>query len=397
MPRRALVRGLDPLPRAVQRYLGRRRDVIVETGRDEEAGKDLLIPALMGLSGSGTAVRGLILAQSSENVDRIAGALSDLSELGAAGVSVQALTAERATKGEAEAISREPDILIGTATRVIDHLRRDNLSLRELEVVVVDEPPDEKAEGFNADIEYICSKIDSRPVYAVYTPSFHERLGKMSSLLRIPVYLPRSKWEAPTPKRRNASGRLEMADEQVFDKAALREHLDEIVRRIHDEEDPEVLNEYRRFFRRQVSIFSRGYVSAFLLKESLEGGLRPAGEPRSKSRRGEGKREGRRRERKERTERSTPKGGNGPGADIGEAKTLFISVGKNRKVFPKDILGLFANVDGVGREHVGDIKILDNYSFAEVSADKAQALIDSLDGIDYRGRKLTVNFARKKD
>jgi hypothetical protein len=188
-----------------------------------------------------------------------------------------------------------------------------------------------------------------------------------------------------------------MADEQVFDKAALREHLDEIVRRIHDEEDPEVLNEYRRFFRRQVSIFSRGYVSAFLLKESLEGGLRPAGERRSKSRRGEGKREGRRRERKERTERSTPKGGNGPGADIGEAKTLFISVGKNRKVFPKDILGLFANVDGVGREHVGDIKILDNYSFAEVSADKAQALIDSLDGIDYRGRKLTVNFARKKD
>ena len=45
---------------------------------------------------------------------------------------------------------------------------------------------------------------------------------------------------------------------------------------------------------------------------------------------------------------------------------------------------------------IGDIKILDNYSFITLSSQASETAIDNLDGIDYRGRKLTVNFAKKK-
>jgi len=49
------------------------------------------------------------------------------------------------------------------------------------------------------------------------------------------------------------------------------------------------------------------------------------------------------------------------------------------------------------RERIGDIRVLDNYSFVQVYTEDAQKVIDSLNGCEYRGRKLNVSFSRKKD
>ena len=84
------------------------------------------------------------------------------------------------------------------------------------------------------------------------------------------------------------------------------------------------------------------------------------------------------------------------GRTVADGVSLFVSIGRNRKVYPKDLVHLFVNTGKVDRALIGDIKILDNYSFITISKKATEEAIDNLDGIDYRGRKLTVNFAKKK-
>lgn len=139
----------------------------------------------------------------------------------------------------------------------------------------------------------------------------------------------------------------------------VKEQIQEVLRQIHEEENPDELNYYRKMVRKHVPFFMRGYFMAFLAKN---GGI-----PKHKKK------------------------------DAGQYTSMFIGVGKNRRVFPRDLIQLFSSVDEISAEDIGEIKILDNYSFAEITTEKAPALIRELNGTDYRGRKLTVNFARRKD
>ncbi len=138
--------------------------------------------------------------------------------------------------------------------------------------------------------------------------------------------------------------------------AVLRGYIENAVRAIKEEETPEVLDVYKKIVKKHVPFFLRGYFTAYLLKQ-VSGGQ----------------------------------------AEAGPATTLFVSVGKNRKVFPRDLSKLFSSAVKIDPATIGQIKILDSYSFIDVPAHRAQEAIDALNGQEYRGRKLTVNYARKKD
>ncbi len=153
------------------------------------------------------------------------------------------------------------------------------------------------------------------------------------------------------------------------DDEAVRGLLENIVRKIKEEEDPRELNYYRKLFTGNVSIFLRSYVAAYLIKQQFG----DSGEKRRP--------------------RPAAKGPSRP-----DMTTLFFGLGKNRKIFPRDISSLVTEkVPDVDRSDIGEIKILDNYSFVEISGAKADRVIETLNGTDYRGRKIVVNFARKKD
>lgn len=139
----------------------------------------------------------------------------------------------------------------------------------------------------------------------------------------------------------------------------VKEQIEEIIRQIHDEENPDELNYYRKMVRKHVPFLMRGYFAAFLLKNGSV--------PRKQKK------------------------------DSGQYTSMFVGVGKNRRVFPRDLIQLFSTVESISAEDIGEIKILDNYSFAEITTEKAPDLIRELNGTEYRGRKLTVNFARRKD
>jgi hypothetical protein len=79
-----------------------------------------------------------------------------------------------------------------------------------------------------------------------------------------------------------------------------------------------------------------------------------------------------------------------------EAARLFVSIGRNRKVFPREIIGLLNAKAQVTRDDIGGIRILDNYSFVQVRNDVADTVIRALNGQNYRGKTLTVSYARPK-
>lgn len=166
----------------------------------------------------------------------------------------------------------------------------------------------------------------------------------------------------------------------IEDPEALQETIQEIVRRIHDEADPLEMNEYKRFIKKHVSVFSRAYFTAFLLKQLAEGGgARP-----------------RRRQKPAPPAADTVENNGGGERTEGDQQTLFVSIGKNRRVYPKDFVTLITDLEGVSGDQIGQIKILDSYSFVDVDSSIADRVIETYNGHEYRGRKLTVNYARNR-
>lgn len=148
-----------------------------------------------------------------------------------------------------------------------------------------------------------------------------------------------------------------------IDNDTLKNRLAEILQEIHDSEDPEELNQYKSLFKKHVSLFRRSYVTAYLMKYYLAGA--PKSAPKKSTR-----------------------------TDL---VSLFVGIGKSRRVYPKDLVGLILDTTPAKKDDIGIIKILDNYSFVEIAPEKADEIIRNLNGMTYRGRTLNVNYAKKKD
>ncbi len=186
----------------------------------------------------------------------------------------------------------------------------------------------------------------------------------------------------------------------------------EVVNRIRTEEDPFELNQYRRLFRKNVPLTLRSYFAAYLLKEMENGSLvssfagkRGRFARNDRPSRGDA-RSARRNERsEERKSRKNAVSGT-TGQSRGESRpvladdvstTLFMSIGRNRRVFPRDIIGLIMQNVEIDRDHIGDIRVLDNYSFVQVITEDAERIIAALNEQEYRGRRLVVSYSRKKE
>jgi RNA recognition motif-containing protein len=202
----------------------------------------------------------------------------------------------------------------------------------------------------------------------------------------------------------------------------IAQRIKDILEAIKSPEHADDIIELRKVFRKNVPFFFRSYFAAYLLKQSLssgaKGGQRDQGRNRNQgkdSQRDQPKRDERKtqrdpvaqggkpqrerepltddeqRKREERKNERTP-----PLPEGVESATLFVSAGRKRHFYPRHLLELFAGA-GIPRESIGEIRLFDNYTFVQILAEDAQAAVSSLDGALFKGRKLTVNFARKKD
>ncbi|MFP3041121.1 DbpA RNA binding domain-containing protein [Treponema primitia] len=183
----------------------------------------------------------------------------------------------------------------------------------------------------------------------------------------------------------------------------VKNRLDEILKNIQTEADPQLLNQYRSLIRKKVSFFQRSYLAAYLLMlQDQTGGGRSRDTQRSSPRRSGGG---------ESSPRAKPNNtrSNEPSEVTeqnrqplplalpeDESTRLFISVGRNRRVFPREILGLIGTKTSVSKDDIGIINILNNYSFVQVRSSAAEEIIEALNGVNFRGRTLAVNYARSR-
>jgi hypothetical protein len=79
-----------------------------------------------------------------------------------------------------------------------------------------------------------------------------------------------------------------------------------------------------------------------------------------------------------------------------ESVRLFFSAGRSRRVFPREILGLINSKTAIPKENIGAIRIFDNYSFVQVRDSVAERIIEALNGENFRGRPLAVNYAKSR-
>ncbi|WP_103679759.1 DbpA RNA binding domain-containing protein [Alkalispirochaeta sphaeroplastigenens] len=274
-------------------------------------------------------------------------------------------------------------VSFATPGTVIDGVRRQEVDLSGITHLVACVPPDDEI-SFSADVGFIISRIRRRPRTILLAE------GAVAEDVRR--RLPYHRWNDLDLHRlqRPQKGSAPMARyKNIRNPEELQQTVASIIQDIRDEDDPLEMNEYRRFIKKHVSIFNRGYFTAWLLKQLVEsgrGGYQPRTRP-AQPRRTKGAE-------KAPSRFSDDQDGGDP-VD-GDTQTLFVSIGKNRRVFPKDFITLITEIDGITGEQIGQIKILDSYSFVEVRTDVAERVIARCNGLEYRGRKLTVNYARSK-
>ena len=277
------------------------------------------------------------------------------------------LSDEKDVQTEARQLSSKPDIIIGTPRRVIDHIRRTSFTLDHVETVVVVEQPGEVREGFRKDVAFIAAKMPRNPQTVIFSAALGRKEAAAAYSVSNPVYLDLARsappsQPVPTPADQDSTRRQESSivsndTRETIDKQAMRDALKSLLKAIKEDEDPAELNRYRSIVKRNVPIFMRSYLAAYLFKKSLDSF----------------------------TDRPS------------EMARLFVSIGKNRRVFPRDLSKFFMNRLELQRSEIGEVKVLDNFSFIDISLDHAQTAISKLSGVNFRGRRITVNLARKRN
>jgi uncharacterized membrane protein YgcG len=189
-----------------------------------------------------------------------------------------------------------------------------------------------------------------------------------------------------------------------FDSDRVKRHIKETLDKVYNEADPALLNQYRQLIKKEVSFFRRSYLAAYLLMEADQrsgggGGKRYGGRDDRFSRGKESSGGGPRKYGNEGDAPEEGQRGEGRVYPLAEEESvrLFFSVGRSRKVFPREILGLIISKTQVAKDDVGAIRILDNYSFVQVRATVADDIINALNGKSFRGRTLSINYARAKN
>jgi superfamily II DNA/RNA helicase len=166
---------------------GKDLQVCAETG----SGKTLayLLPVmqqLLSVEAPDSATRALVLVPTRElarQVFKEAKKLTDLTSL-----NVGVLTGGEEFKYQASMLRKNPEILISTTGRLVDHIKRDTVELGDLEFLILDEADRMLDMGFSEDMEIIVGKCRSeRQTMMLSATLRHEGVGRIArSWLRSP-------------------------------------------------------------------------------------------------------------------------------------------------------------------------------------------------------------------
>jgi len=181
-----------------------------------------------------------------------------------------------------------------------------------------------------------------------------------------------------------------------LDKEKASKNLKDIIEKMHEVTDTALLHEYYKIYKKEISFFRRSWAAAWLFmyydgKEIPS--LRKTEKPHVNN-----TKTNKVQEKIDPLKKSAelPEKSLSEPLCEDESKRLFFSIGKNRRLFPREVITLIMANTTTAREDIGIIRILDNYSFVQVRDVKADEIIEKLTGLRFRGRTLAVNYAKPK-
>lgn len=199
--------------------------------------------------------------------------------------------------------------------------------------------------------------------------------------------------------RRNFRRNFRQNREIDLDQAA--NYLKDVVSKV--KANPDELEALKKVFKKNVPLTMRSYVAAYLLRNA--GGSIFRFNKFNEREDFHANRE-ERFNRYERNEAQTEEAGETEVAPrerftrvqipAENSEVVFVSIGRNRRVYPRDLVGLFISVAGVEKERIGDIRVLANYSFVQLFKEDAEKAIAALNGHVYRGRPLSVSYSKQR-
>ena len=346
---------LTPLQKKVVPPAFQNKNLIIQSEKHSGQTLSYALPVMLQTDFSYPGLKIIIIASSARNIKSISSQFRKLFMKKLTSLQTVTIGTEKNVKKEYRLLQKQPDIIIGTAERFIDHIRRDNLNLEGLQTAVIEDTDITDYEDFEKDLEFIFSKISSQTRFFAFTEESH-RIEILSQLIKKAVIINKEEWKK-TESIREEKNNMKSADSK--DKYEIL--FENIIREIKEEADAVELNSLNRIIKKNVPFFLRKYFTAYLFNMYAN----------SKGR------------------------GTARGRDTaGNTKTLFLNTGKNKGLYSGELYKIIKNAADIDRDKIKQIRILDNYSFIEISADSAELLIEKLNDWNFRGRKFSINHAK---
>ncbi len=326
------------------------RDIIAETRNSKGVTTAFILPLLQTQFPERDSPSVIILTSSTDSVEKITGKFRILKKADKFNLRIASLGSEGKAGNDLHLFRKRPSVIIGTTRRIIDHIRRNNIDFSNITKIVALVPENPLNIEFEQDMLFIASKLNKKTQFQIFINDI-EHLGNMNKMLTHPqtlLYTNREKVDIIT------------SGESSMDTQKLEAKIESIVQEI--KANPDSLIEYRKVFKKKVPIFLRSYFAAKLLQDA-EGSF-PKTARRSVS---------------------------------GNMKTLFVSIGRRRRVHSGDLMKLFQKSLDIKSTEIGAIKVLDNYAFVDLNEKLCKTAVEKMNGMEYRGRKISVDFARKKN
>ncbi|MCL2138316.1 MAG: DbpA RNA binding domain-containing protein [Treponema sp.] len=179
----------------------------------------------------------------------------------------------------------------------------------------------------------------------------------------------------------------------------VKRNISLVVDNIGAESDISLLREYLSIYKKEISVFNRSKVGAYLLM------LADQGKNIMSLKRKEYRDSMKVKADKNRKRKQNPVGNENQNSTLDKSRypladeesvLLFFNVGRSRRVLPREILGIINTKTAIPKKDIGAIRIFDNYSFVQVRNTVADKIISALNGAIFRGKPLSVDYTKTR-
>ena len=320
--------------------------IIAETKKGCGKTLGIVLPVILTTDLSFPGLKSIIITSSYESSVKINTIFKKLFQKKVTSLQSVAANSDRNIKKDSRMLKKQADIFISTTDSIIDQIRSNNISLNGIQSCIIEDSDVEDFFSFEKDIEFIFSKLSGKQLFIVFTKE-KEYNYSFYQLFKKPITL-----NCPN---------TEEGEKKNMDNSFIKD----IVAEIKGSADIKSLDEIRKIFKKNVPFFVRSYFSAWLLKKYAEQNGYNLQTPGSEEK----------------------------GSDL---KTIFINVGKNRRLFSKDIAGMILSSKVAEKSDLKRIRVCDSYSFIDVTASKAEAIIGVINAVTFKGKKLNADYAKKQ-